>query len=67
MTIWTDASNSGYGAVAVIAGKFVELAGKWSKAESSLHINTKEMLAVQRGLEWAHKRFPNSRGQSVLR
>ena len=60
MTIWTDASNSGYGAVAVIAGKFVELAGKWSKAESSLHINTKEMLAVQRGLEWAHKRFPNS-------
>ena len=47
LTMFTDASNSGWGAF--MAGK--TCAGKWSTRESTLHINCLEMLAVHYALQ----------------
>ena len=46
--IFCDSSNIGWGAV-LIDGE-LEASGAWSREESSLHINMKEMLAIQYSL-----------------
>lgn len=48
ITIRTDASNSGWGAVCENDNSFSQ--GLWSEEELSYHINKLELLAVQRGL-----------------
>lgn len=48
--IWlhTDASNSGWGAVCEQGSK----GGKWEDSVRHAHINTLELMAVQKGLTW---------------
>ena len=42
MTIWTDASNTGFGG----CSEHESYRGQWSEMEQELHINHKELLAV---------------------
>ena len=48
MTIRTDASNSGWGALCENDNSFSQ--AMWSQEETNLHINELELLAIQRGL-----------------
>jgi ribonuclease HI len=47
LTMYTDASSVGYG---VAIGELT-LSGEWSPAESAMHSNNREMLAVIRGFQ----------------
>lgn len=48
VTIRTDASNSGWGALCENDNSFSQ--ATWSQEETNLHINALELLAIQRGL-----------------
>ena len=51
-TLFTDASNNGYGAVLISAcGRVEIIAGSWTPAQRKLHINEKEALTVLLALE----------------
>ena len=47
LTVWTDASKTGWGGVSSLGST---VSGVWSHEESLLHINTLECLAVTRSL-----------------
>ena len=47
---FTDASDTGWGAVIFDGNKTTILAGKWSEKERELHINEKEFLTIKKML-----------------
>jgi hypothetical protein len=49
-TLVSDASNQGWAAIVIGAGKTHVIQGKWSLNETTLHINAKELRAVRKGL-----------------
>ena len=60
ISIWTDASNQGFGAH---SSSGLAIRGEWSLQESLLHINSKELLAVIKAVE--SELVPENRGVRV--
>lgn len=52
ITLFTDASSSGYGCVAIHSDGMWIHAGRWSHWWASQHINVLEASALLRGLDW---------------
>ena len=48
--VFSGASNTGWGAVINNSENTLEASGAWNSVYCSLHINAKEMLAVQYGI-----------------
>ena len=60
ITLATDASLTGWGAILQIDNSIRSTQGAWSIAERRFHINQLELLAVQRGLDHFYPDLKNS-------